>query len=193
MGVMGHDRATNRAAFIAALDKAVDLDDCGERCEEVKKILEYAFQHQIEILESDHMRPAEDKYARHLVHRDPAGRYSIVAMVWGVGQGTALHDHAGEWCVECVYRGLIRVTSFDLVGSCESAVVQFKPEDSILAGVGEAGALIPPFEYHIIENALSDEATVTVHVYGHELTHCNIFVPVDGGYRKEVRELSYTA
>lgn len=183
----------NLKNFIHHMDRAVAIADIEERCAAVKHILETAFQNQFDILDEEHMQPAKDCYARRLVHKDPGGAYSVVAMVWDVGQGTALHDHAGEWCVECVYRGLIRVTSFDLIGDADNEVVQFKAEDSVLAGVGEAGALIPPFEYHMIENALRDQPTVTVHVYGHELTHCNVFVPVDGGYRKEVRSLCYTS
>ncbi|ARU42447.1 hypothetical protein CCB80_15325 [Armatimonadetes bacterium Uphvl-Ar1] len=190
---MATDRKANLDKFIAALDKAVDIEPCDARCDMIKRILEQAFTHKLEILDDEHMRPADGTYARHLVHKDPAGRYSVVAMVWDVGQGTALHDHAGEWCVECVYRGLIRVTSFDLVGSPEDEIVQFKAEDSVLAGVAEAGALIPPFEYHVLENAVKDGPSVTVHVYGHELTQCHIFVPVDGGYKRETRELGYTA
>lgn len=189
---MSADRKTNLAAFIGALDRAVEIEDCSQRCGQVKKILEHTFHHQLDILDEEHMQPAENTYARHLVHRHPEGRYSVVAMVWDKGQGTALHDHAGEWCVECVYRGLIRVTSFDLIGSPEDEVVQFKAEESILAGVAEAGALIPPYEYHVLENAKKDGPSVTVHVYGHELTYCHVFVPTEGGYKRERRELGYT-
>lgn len=190
---MGSDRKANLAAFVSALDKAVALPECEARCAKIKELLEYAFSHNLEILDDEHMAPADGQYARRLVHKDPEGIYSVVAMVWDIGQGTALHDHAGEWCVECVYRGKIRVTSFDLIGSPDDEIVQFKAEDSVLAGVASAGALIPPFEYHVIENAVKDGPSVTVHVYGHELTECNIFVPCDGGYRKETRQLSYTS
>lgn len=178
--------------FIALLDEAV-CDDCIEgRCNKVKQYLENSFKAGKEDwIEEEFLQPAEEKYARRLLHRDPEGRYSVVVMVWGVGQGTPLHDHAGEWCVECVYRGKVRITSYDLVGGCEDEIAQFERKEQIYAGVGEAGALIPPFEYHVIENALPDEPTVTVHVYGHELTWCNIFQPEDGGYRKVKRELSY--
>ena len=73
----------------------------------------------------------------------------MLAMVWDRGQGTPLHDHA--WHVVrqgAVYRGRIRVTSYAVRGGDpETAVVQFTKEKEILAGVGEAGALIPPFEY----------------------------------------------
>ncbi len=180
-------------AFLKELDEAVDVESLDARCERVKSILEDVFHNGEDLLPPEFIVPHPEKYARRLLHRDPAGRYSVVIMVWGVGQGTFLHDHAGEWCVECVYRGKISVTSYDLIGSESAALVQFKEEKTIMAGTGEAGALIPPFEYHTIANALPSEPTVTVHVYGHELEWCNIFIPGEGGWTKERRELSYTA
>jgi predicted metal-dependent enzyme (double-stranded beta helix superfamily) len=112
-------------------------------------------------------------------------------MVWAPGQGTPLHDHAGSWCVECVYQGRIRVTSYDLANETDGRA-QFKETDVVEAGVGGAGALIPPFEYHTIENPY-DETAVTVHVYQGELTWCHAFHPTDdaGWFRRERRELVY--
>ena len=114
-------------------------------------------------------------------------------MVWDKGQGTPLHDHAGMWCVECVYRGRIRVTSYSLRGGDpETAVVQFHPEEIVLAGIAEAGALIPPFEYHKIENP-DDTPATTLHVYGGTMTSCHVFEPVEGGgFRRTFRELHFT-
>lgn len=137
-------------------------------------------------------RPRPDTYARRLFHRDPAGEYTMVVMTWGPGQKTALHDHAGIWCVECVYRGRIEVTSYSVRGGDpETGVVQFEKETAIVAGMGQAGALIPPFEYHVIKN-VDPTSTVTIHVYGGEMTHCHAFVPVAGGHKREYRELRYT-
>jgi predicted metal-dependent enzyme (double-stranded beta helix superfamily) len=113
-------------------------------------------------------------------------------MVWDRGQGTALHDHGGTWCVECVYQGEIAVTSYSIRGGdAERGVVQFEPERTVVAGIGQAGALIPPFEYHILNNA-GESPAVTLHVYGGELTSCHIYEPVEGGYRRRYRELAYT-
>jgi len=179
--------------FIADLDAAVDIDCINGRCDKVKEILEGAFHNPEDLIDPFFLKPAPDKYARRLLHKDPAGRYSVVVMVWDVGQGTYLHDHAGEWCVECVYRGVIKVTSYDLIGSETDPVVKFKEEQTVLAGQGEAGALIPPFEYHTISNGLEDRPSITVHVYGHELEWCHIFLPVEGGYERVRRELSYSA
>jgi predicted metal-dependent enzyme (double-stranded beta helix superfamily) len=137
------------------------------------------------------MVPVEGKYARRLLHLDPQNRYVVMVMVWNTGQGTPLHDHDHLWCVECVYRGRIRVVPFDLVDQVGVAY-RFTPQAPIYAGPGEAGALIPPYEYHTLENA-SDDPSVTIHVYGGEMTACDIFLDNgDGTYRREHRELSYT-
>ena len=42
------------------------------------------------------------------------GRYSAIVMTWGPGQGTAVHDHGGLWCVEGVVDGEIAVTQYDV-------------------------------------------------------------------------------
>ncbi len=179
--------------LIAQLDEAVDVDCVHGRCDKVKQILEDAFHSSNDFLPPDCIHPAKDHYARHLLHLDPQGRYSVIAMVWDVDQGTPIHDHAGQWCVECVYRGRIKVVSYDHRGETEDGLVRFDRVKEVFAGVGEAGALIPPFEYHTIENA-QQTPTITIHVYGEELEWCHVFVPEgDGLYRKVRKELSYTS
>jgi hypothetical protein len=91
-----------------------------------------------------------------------------------------------------VYQGRIKVVQYDLQTAIDAPVLDFKQEGTIFAGVGEAGALIPPFEYHSIENASEAGAAVTIHVYAGELTWCHAFHPVEGGFRLERRELCYT-
>jgi len=184
--------ASKVSDLIRRLDEAVATDDPQSLCRNVKRVLTDVIASSEEFLDAAFLRPAPDRYARRLLHRDPRDRYTAVVMVWDRGQGTPLHDHAGMWCVECVYRGRIRVTSFDLEGDPRALVLQFTPESVILAGRGEAGHLIPPFEYHMIENP-DDVPAVTIHVYGGEMTSCNAFFPLDGGgYRREQRPLSYT-
>lgn len=179
--------------LIRRLDQAVATPDTEALCRNVKAVLTDVVKSGEEFLDAPFLAPAPDRYARRLLHRDPQGRYSVVIMVWGTDQGTPLHDHAGTWCVECVYRGRIRVTSFDLETDPGAERLQFTPESVVLAGKGEAGHLIPPFEYHMIENP-DPSPSVTIHVYGGEMTQCNAFFPVEGGgYRREVRPLRYTA
>ncbi len=179
--------------LIRRLDEAVAVRDDAGRCQNVKRALIEIVASGQDFVDPVFLQPAPNKYARRLLHRDPEGRYTALVMVWDRGQGTPLHDHAGHWCVECVYRGRIRVTSYSVRGGDpENGIVHFEKEQVVMAGVGEAGALIPPFEYHVLENA-DQTPTITIHVYGEELTYCHVFDPVDGGgHRRVFRELHYT-
>jgi 3-mercaptopropionate dioxygenase len=181
--------------LLARLDQALDkgANDL-RRCAEVKECLEGACLGGGGWLPPRYLASNPERYARHLVHRDPRGRYSVVAMVWGPGQGTPLHDHSGTWCVECVYQGRIEVVSFSRRANVDSelGVMDFAEESRAVAGVGEAGALIPPFEFHTIANAGTGVAT-TVHVYGGEIKQCRIYEPAKGGgYLPRIIELCYT-
>lgn len=173
------------------LDAAVALGTERAVCAGVKTALSEAVGRGTELLPESVTRPAADRYARRLLHRDPGGRYSVVVMVWGRGQGTPLHDHAGRWCVECVYRGRIRVNSFALLNPEGEGPYRFAPAGEVLAGVSAAGALIPPFEYHTIQNP-DPRPAITIHAYCRELDEYNAFVPVDGGYRREKRRSYFT-
>lgn len=135
-------------------------------------------------------QPIEGTYARRLLHRDPAGHYTMVVMTWGPGQKTALHDHAGIWCVECVVEGNMDVAQYALMSET-GGVFRFDRRNHVVAGRGSAGCLIPPFEYHTLGNA-NVTPSVTLHVYGGEMDHCHVFEPSDDGSYKRVRkELSY--
>ena len=134
--------------------------------------------------------PRPDTYARRLLHRDARERYTIVVMTWGPGQKTALHDHAGIWCVECVMDGRMEVAQYDLTSEKDGAF-RFEERTRVLAGRGSAGCLIPPFEYHTLGNA-APAVSITLHVYGGEMDHCHVFEPApDGTYRRSRKDLSY--
>jgi 3-mercaptopropionate dioxygenase len=179
--------------LLRRLDDAVQVRDDEVRCQQVKRVLTDALSAGSIRLDQSLLQPHEGSYARRLLHRDPQGRYSVLVMVWDKGQGTSLHDHGGTWCVECVYQGQIEVTSYSIRGGDpDRGVVQFTPELTVTAGVGQGGALIPPFEYHILRNAGAQPA-ITLHVYGGELTSCHIYEPVEGGWRRRFKELAYTA
>jgi 3-mercaptopropionate dioxygenase len=135
-------------------------------------------------------QPVAGTYARRLLHRDPGGQYTIVVMTWGPGQKTALHDHAGIWCVECVVDGNMDVAQYDLL-SDTGGVFRFEQRSQVVAGRGSAGCLIPPFEYHTLGNAAATPS-VTLHVYGGEMDHCHVFEPAgDGSYRRMRKDLAY--
>ena len=138
-------------------------------------------------------QPCGDHYARRLVHRDDGRGYSIIAMTWGPGQGTPIHDHAGMWCVEGVWAGRIEVEQYDLVEDGDECCC-FVRQGLTEAGVGSAGCLIPPYEYHSIRNASDAQSAVSLHIYGGDMTRCNVYEPIgEGRFQRVSKPLSLDA
>ena len=173
------------------IDRAVALPDVDHIVEAVKRELQCGCREDRVQLPERFRVARKDCYARRLLHRNPEAGYSVVVMTWGPGQQTPLHDHAGIWCVECVVQGKLHVTQYDMEQERDGRC-RFREQTRVEAGVGDAGCLIPPFEYHVLSNALADETTITLHVYGGEMDHCNLFSPGrDGWWDRSRRELAY--
>lgn len=177
--------------MVARIDEAV-------RQPSVELIASHLEKHLCELARSGcvHLPPdfcvtCEGHYARRLLYRSPDLGYVVVAMVWGPGQGTALHDHSGSWCVEGVWSGGIEVTQYELLED-DGGRCRFEARTNVHAGLGSAGSLIPPYEYHTIRNPAEQANAITLHVYGHEMRQCSIFEPLGNGwYDRKTRNLSY--
>jgi len=138
------------------------------------------------------LQPVSPGYARRLIYMGADRRFSILAMVWAPGQRTPLHDHGGQWCVECVYRGEIHGTNFEVERE-RDGIFYFKERSVVREVEGQSSALVPPFDHHMLENR-SDSTAVTLHVYANELLTCNAYHPRDdSGYERRVTRLGYTA
>ena len=132
---------------------------------------------------------AEGRYARRELYRSEEHGYCVVAMTWGPGQGTPIHDHCGMWCVEGVWSGALEVVQYERLAD-ENGQWRFQPVGSIQAGPGSAGSLIPPHEYHTIRNPSATAIAVSLHIYKQALTCCAHFHPAgDGWYTKADRQL----
>lgn len=189
---MSGARFAGRAELIAELDRAVQHTTMEETTRSVQGSLEDLIQGGSLQLPDSFKVTSADSYARRLVYRSELYDYTVIAMVWGPGQGALLHDHAGIWCVEGVLEGVIAVTPYEALEH-RSDRWRFEAGETVMSGVGSAGSLIPPFEYHTISNPQSDEIAITLHVYGSELRSCHIFEPSeDGWYDQRLRKLTYT-
>lgn len=178
--------------LISNLDHAVAEPSPQARAAAVKRVLADAIRAGGVELPERFYTAKPDVYARRLLHRDPERGYSAVVMTWGPGQGTQLHDHAGIWCVEGTVHGEMEVLQFELAERASDGRCRFVPRGRVRAFPGSAGALIPPFEYHVLRNGLEDRVSVTLHVYGGEMDHCHVFLEEDGGWhRRAERVLGY--
>jgi predicted metal-dependent enzyme (double-stranded beta helix superfamily) len=110
--------------------------------------------------------PDPDNYRIHLLHLDPARRFSVSAMVWGPGQGTPIHDHT-VWGMVGVLRGRER---------CEEFGLPPRPGGPLLRGPvhelapGDIDFVSPSIgDIHRVSNALADGVSVSIHVYGGDI------------------------
>jgi len=177
--------------LLARLDSAVRLKRPEQITRQVKDELCDVLSRMALRLPPGYWRTRTDGYARRLLHHSVELNYSAVVMTWAPGQRTPLHDHGGLWCVEGVVTGEMEVTQFDLIDLVNGGY-RFAERGRVRAGVGTAGCLIPPSDYHVLGNALEDRTSITLHVYGGDLTRCHVFVPRgDGRYERHERQLSY--
>ena len=179
------------AELIERLNRAVEQDTPEAITRRVKRDLEELLGNGALDLPERFKAPRPDCYARRLLYQDPADRFTTVVMTWGPGQGTPVHDHGGLWCVEGVVEGRMQVTQYDV--RRDGDMFDVNPIGApMAAGVGSAGRLIPPTDYHVLANAQTDATSITLHVYGGNLTGCRIFTPdVSGRYVESVRTLTY--
>lgn len=178
--------------LITRLDRSVEAGDAKAITSAVKADLEHLLGTRALALPARFTEPRADGYARRLLHRDPAGRYSAIVMTWGPGQGTAVHDHGGLWCVEGVVDGEIAVTHYRVEADADG-FFRVTPIGALLAGTGSAGCLIPPTDHHVLANARPSAASITLHVYGGDLDDCRVFMPAtpDGRYVETMKSLSF--
>ena len=169
----GHDR------LIAAIDAAVTAGDDQTVTRSVRNTLCELIRDRGVRLPDCVYEPITDHYARRELYRSPQHGYSVVAMTWGPGQGTPVHDHSGLWCVEGVWDGELEITQYELLET-DGDRTRFRAAGGMVAGPGSAGSLIPPHEYHSIRNSNHDEVAVSVHIYKAPMEACSMFVPQDG-------------
>jgi predicted metal-dependent enzyme (double-stranded beta helix superfamily) len=118
-------------------------------------------------------------YRQYLLHADSQERFSVVSFVWGPGQKSPIHDHT-VWGIVGALRGAEIEQSFSRL-----ADGRFVEEgESARLSQGGVTAVSPAIgDFHRVSNALSDQPSVSIHVYG-----ANI-----GAVRRSVYELDGTA
>ena len=174
-----------RDRFVAAIDSAVSAGDGHAITSALRNTLCGLIRDPGIRLPDCVYQPIDDHYARREIYRSAAHGYSVVAMTWGPGQGTPVHDHCGLWCVEGVWDGELEITQYALLDT-DGDRCRFRAAGGMQAGPGSAGSLIPPHEYHTIGNTSDDKVAVSVHVYEAPIDHCCKFEHQDGEWYRRV-------
>jgi 3-mercaptopropionate dioxygenase len=129
----------------------------------LKPALEALLRHDDWLPES-HAKFDPARYQQHPLYRDPEGRFSVVSFVWGPGHATPVHDHT-VWGLVGVLRGAELCQHFELrdghwEAQGEPHVVQAGEVDLVSPSIGDV---------HRVSNALPDQITISIHVYGADI------------------------
>jgi 3-mercaptopropionate dioxygenase len=129
-----------------------------------------------DILTEEQRTGAAARYMSHVLHTEPDGAFSILALVWRPGQTTPIHDHL-TWCVFAVIQGMEYEELFELDEANECLVEagsNVMNECLVEAGsnvneTGDVSGFAPPGDIHRVRNA-GDRTAISIHVYGTDVS-----------------------
>lgn len=129
-------------------------------------------------LAEEHRQALDDRYARYLLHRDPANRFVVLSLVWLPGQSTPIHDHSC-WGVMGLIEGQLEEVHYDrLDDGSRPEYAELVEAGGHAVAPGSVSYVLPPYrEIHRIGNP-TDGRAISIHVYGRDLDEVNVFDPV---------------
>ena len=104
------------------------------------------------------------RFRSHVLHAEPDGSFSIVALVWRPGQMTRIHDHV-TWGAFAVIQGTEHEERFTLDedGAC------LIETGSAVNATGAVSAFAPPGDIHRVHNT-GNRTAISLHVYGTDVS-----------------------
>jgi 3-mercaptopropionate dioxygenase len=150
--------STGLSVLVAGLRRVVARGDTPERTvRDVTDVLQRRLPTP-DVLTAQQRLGSADGYRSHILHVEPDGSFSIVALVWRPGQETAIHDHVA-WCSFGVIQGIEYEELFDenlrLIGENTNHV-------------GEVSGFTPPGDIHRVRN-IGTTTAISIHVYGADI------------------------
>jgi predicted metal-dependent enzyme (double-stranded beta helix superfamily) len=130
-----------------------------------------------DLLKPEHRLTQSDCYARHILHSDAGGLFTILAIVWAPGQFSAAHAHH-TWCGYAVCENPLDETLFRF-DPVQSAAEPVRTEVRVPGYSCYAGAGLD--QIHRLGNS-GPRPAISIHAYGVEreriATHVNRVVDV---------------
>ncbi|MGW0514923.1 cysteine dioxygenase [Streptomyces olivaceoviridis] len=114
------------------------------------------------LLTAEQCAGSPERYTQHVLHAEPDGSFSVVALVWLPGQRTPVHDHV-SWCVTGVHQGTESEQRYRLVP--DGAGARLVATEVVTNPVGSVCGFAPPGDIHEVRNCGTGTA-ISLHVYG---------------------------
>ena len=122
-------------------------------------------------------KPHPQYYKQYLLYADPLDRFSVVSFVWGPGHKTPLHNHT-VWGMVGQLRGQERSANY-----YQRSDGSYKADESFVYKPGQVATVSPmTHDIHVVENDLSDQISISIHVYGGNIGRIQraVFDPITG-------------
>jgi predicted metal-dependent enzyme (double-stranded beta helix superfamily) len=117
-----------------------------------------------DVLTAEQRAGDPDRYQSHLLHTEPDGSFSIIALVWRPGQVTPIHDHV-TWCVF----GVIQGTEYEELFTLDEERECLVEAGSSANAIGDVSGFAPPGDIHRVRN-VGDRTAISIHVYGTDVS-----------------------
>lgn len=125
-------------------------------------------------------QPDPQRYQQYLLYADARERFSVVSFVWGPGQCTPIHDHT-VWGLIGMLRGAETAQPY-----AQAPDGRWQPHGALQTlRPGQVEAVSPTVgDVHLVSNALADQASISIHVYGANIGAVQRSVFLEDGTRK---------
>jgi len=121
---------------------------------------------------------AEERYTRHLIHKDED--FELLIICWGSGQGAPIHGHEGDLCWARVERGKLRFSNYRIVSE---KPLRLQPVGEPVDG--STGFLDGPAEIHAVENPVAfGQNAASLHLYSKPYSECDVYDSLTGPRRR---------
>lgn len=167
--VAGHSSGMTTVESARLTDLTESIRECVRRGESQARTAELVegalrpFLSEPGLLRDDQRQGDPSRYVQHVLHVEPDGGFSIVALVWLPGQETPVHDHVA-WCVTGVYEGTETEQRYELRGGDS----YLAPVDEVTNEEGSVCGFAPPGDIHLVRNSGTTKA-ISIHVYGADI------------------------
>jgi predicted metal-dependent enzyme (double-stranded beta helix superfamily) len=134
-------------------------------------------------LPDQYAQASNSGYQQYLLHADSQERFSVVSFVWGPSQKSPIHDHT-VWGIIGILRGAEFEQNYSRTS--DGCFVEQGPPERLAQG--EVTAVSPSVgDFHQVSNAMADQSSVSIHVYGANIGSVQRSVYEKDGTRKAFR------
>ncbi|XP_046646255.1 cysteine dioxygenase type 1-like isoform X2 [Daphnia pulicaria] len=115
-------------------------------------------------------------YTRILVD-EGNGKFNLILLCWGPGQGSPIHDHADAHCFMKMLDGTLKEVRYDWPSG--SNAQELHETSSTVLKVNEVSYINDSIGLHQVGNT-SDKGAVSLHLYSPPYSKCHTFKPQTG-------------